>query len=222
MLAAIVPSWGTTATVASRSLRSSVAVGCSSALQGIINPPGETRNAMKDEALVERVGRGDHDGFAALYDRHSPLVYGVARRMLGDGQQAEDIAQSVFLQLWTRPEAFRGGNFGAWIARVTRNACIDVLRSSAVRLREPEMPADAPSPSQVDEEVFAQLRAESVTAALAGLPPDQRSAIEHAYFEGLSYREVAEKLGEPLGTIKSRIRLGLRRLWESLRQEVPT
>jgi RNA polymerase sigma-70 factor (ECF subfamily) len=221
MFAAIVPDGGREPTVTPRALRSVVPRCRHRALQGIIISPGERRGLMKDEALVERVGRGDHDGFAALYDRHSSLVYGVARRMLGDGQQAEDIAQSVFLQLWTRPEAFRGGNFGAWIARVTRNACIDVLRSAAVRLREAELPGDAPSPSHVDEEVFAQLRAESVTAALAGLPPDQRTAIEQAYFEGLSYREVAEKLGEPLGTVKSRIRLGLRRLWESLRQEVP-
>lgn len=182
----------------------------------------ESASEMQDDELVDRVNLGDHDAFAALYDRHSALVYGVARRILGDGAQAEDVAQSVFLQVWTRPDVYRGGNFGAWIARVARNACLDVLRSSAVRLREPELPPDVASEVAVDEEVFATVRAEAVTAALAVLPEDQRSAIETAYFEGLSYREVAEKLGAPLGTVKSRIRAGLRRLWEVLRQEVPT
>lgn len=190
--------------------------------KGIIAPPSETRVQMQDDALVERVGRGDHDAFTALYDRHSALVYGVARRVLGDEAQAQDVAQSVFLQVWTRPESYRGGNFGAWIARVTRNACLDIVRSAAVRTREPELPHEIAAETQIDEEVFGRMRAESVTSALASLPPDQRSAIEQAYFEGLSYREVAEKLGAPLGTVKSRIRIGLRRLWEALHQEVPT
>jgi len=138
------------------------------------------------------------------------------------GEPTEDVAQSVFLQVWTRPESFRGGNFGAWIARVARNACLDILRSSAVRLREPELSDDVAADVVIEEEVFANVRAEAVTAALGLLPGDQRTAIEKAYFEGLSYREVAEKLGAPLGTVKSRIRMGLRRLWETLHGEVPT
>ena len=190
--------------------------------QGIALAVREPGPDMQDDALVGRIVLGDHDAFAALYDRHCALVYGVARRMLGDGPQAEDVAQSVFLQVWTRPEAYRGGNFGAWVARVTRNACLDILRSAAVRLREPEMPADVPAEERIDDEVFARVRADAVTAALAILSSDQRSAIEKAYFEGLSYREVAEKLGEPLGTVKSRIRIGLARLWQALRDEVPT
>jgi RNA polymerase sigma-70 factor (ECF subfamily) len=192
------------------------------AAQGVDASALERRSLMQDEALVERIGRGDHDAFAALYDHHSALVFGVARRMLGDGPQSEDVTQSVFMQVWTRPESFRGGNFGAWIARVTRNACLDILRSASVRLREPELPADVAADGAVDDEVFARVRAESVNAALAGLPDDQRVAIEQAYFEGLSYREVAERLGAPLGTVKSRIRMGLRRLWETMGQEVPT
>jgi len=190
--------------------------------QGFTLTARETAGDMQDDVLVERVTSGDHDAFAALYDRHSALVYGVARRLLGDGPPAEDVAQSVFLQVWTRPESFRGGNFGAWIARVARNACLDILRSSAVRLREPELSDDVADAIVVEEEVFANVRAEAVTAALGLLSGDQRSAIEKAYFEGLSYREVAEQLGEPLGTVKSRIRIGLRRLWEALHGEVPT
>jgi RNA polymerase sigma-70 factor, ECF subfamily len=190
--------------------------------QGFAFPRGETRTRMQDDVLVERVMVGDHEAFAALYDRHSALVYGVARRILGDGPPAEDVAQSVFLQIWTRPEAYRGGNFGAWIARVTRNACLDIVRSSAVRLREPELPDDVVAEVQTEDEVFANMRAEAVGAALSALSSDQRSAIEKAYFEGLSYREVAEQMGVPLGTVKSRIRIGLKRLSEALRGRVPT
>lgn len=177
---------------------------------------------MHDELLVDRLSRSDHDAFTDLYDRHSSLVYGVARRILGDGTQAEDVTQSVFLQIWANPRAFRGGSFGAWLARVTRNACLDIVRSSAVRLRDPELPADVVGSARTDEEVFANLDAQMLTSALAELPAEQRAPIEQAYFEGLTYREVAEKSGAPLGTVKSRIRLGLRRLWERLRQGVPT
>ena len=175
---------------------------------------------MTDEALVGRIAEGDHDAFAALYDRHSAVVYGVARRVLGDGPQAEDIAQSVFLQVWTRPELFRGGSFAAWVARVARNAAIDVLRSAAVRLREPELSDDVEATVCTEDEVFARVSAEAIATALAALPDEQRGPIERAYFRGLSYREVAEEIGAPVGTVKSRIRTGLRRLSDSLREAV--
>src|SRR5207237_154795 len=97
-----------------------------------------------------------------------------------------------------------GGNFGAWIARVARNACLDILRSSAVRLREPDLPDDVAADLRIEDEVFSRVRAEAVAAALDTLSDDQRSAIQKAYFEGLSYREVAEQLGAPLGTVKIR------------------
>jgi len=190
--------------------------------QGLNFSERERAPHMQDDVLMRRVTAGDHEAFASLYDRHAALVYGIARRMLPDATQAEDIAQSVFLQIWVRPELYRGGNFAGWVARVARNACIDILRSSAVRLREPELPTDVEDDASVDEEVFAGLRAEAVVAALESLPPDQRSAIEQAYFSGLSYREVAERSGAPLGTVKSRIRIGLKRLWETLREKVPS
>lgn len=189
--------------------------------QGIDFRLRECATHMQDDELVRRVALGDRDAFAALYDRHSALVYGVARRMLGDGPAAEDVTQSVFLQVWSRPEAFRGGNFAGWLVRVARNACLDLLRSSATRLREPELSEDVIADVETEEEVFANVRVEAVGAALAQLPTEQRSAIEIAYFEGLSYREVALRLGTPVGTVKSRIRLGLRRLWEALHEKVP-
>jgi RNA polymerase sigma-70 factor, ECF subfamily len=179
--------------------------------------PLEPRPHMsEDDALIERVRRGDSDAFAQLYDHHAALVYGIARRILGNPAQAEDVAQSVFLQVWSRPASFQGGNFAGWLATVARNASIDVLRSAAVRTRAPEMPADLPSDLDLDDEVYARVRASAVADALAALPPDQREPIVRAYFDGLSYREVAEQLGTPLGTIKSRIRAGLRRLMDVL------
>ena len=187
--------------------------------------PGDARRAREprrymsdDAALIARVRRGDADAFAQLYDRHAALVFGVARRMLGDATQAEDVAQSVFMQIWSRPQTFQGGNFAAWVATVARNASIDILRSAAVRTRAPELPTDLPSPTDIDDEIYGRVRAAAVGDALRALPEDQREAIERAYFEGLSYREVAEKLGAPLGTIKSRIRAGLRRLVDVLRE----
>jgi len=101
-------------------------------------------------------------------------------------------------------------------ARVARNASIDVVRSAAVRMRVPEFPAQLASPVALDEVVLDQLESEAVAGALKALPDEQRVPIEIAYFQGLSYREVADRLGEPLGTVKSRIRAGLRRISASM------
>ena len=184
---------------------------------------GESARVPTDDAtLVKRIAEGDHNAFAALYDKHGALVFGIAKRILANREQAEDVTQSVFLQIWTRPESFAGGNFAAWVARVARNASLDILRSAAVRTREPVIPLDLPAEGALDEQVFERVRAAALTAAVAALPADQRVAIEHAYFGGLTYREVADRLKEPLGTIKSRIRMGLRKLLESLDTVVPT
>lgn len=177
---------------------------------------------IDDGTIVKRIADGDHSAFASLYDKHAALVYGVAMRVLGNREQAEDVTQSVFLQVWARPEAFAGGNFAAWIARVARNASLDILRSAAVRTREPEIPVDLPAVGALEDQVFERVRASALATAVAALPEDQRIAIEQAYFAGLSYREVADRLNAPLGTVKSRIRTGLRKLLESLQQVVPT
>jgi RNA polymerase sigma-70 factor (ECF subfamily) len=193
------------------------------AIKGRHARPGENVSVPIDDAtLIKRIAEGDHDAFASLYDRHGALVFGIAKRVLGNREQAEDVTQSVFLQIWTRPEMFAGGNFAAWVARVARNASLDVLRSAAVRTRAPELPLDLPAEGALDEHVFERVRASALTAAIAALPEDQRVAIEQAYFAGLSYREVAERLNAPLGTVKSRIRMGLRKLFESMQQVVLT
>lgn len=183
----------------------------------------ETRVAVSAELdLLGRVAQGDTAAFTMLYDRHAALVYGICNRILGNATQAEDVTQNIFTLIWAKPTAFAGGNFPAWLARVARNASLDVLRSAAVRTREPEMPLDMPAESNLEDEVFERVTSEAIAQALQTLPPEQREAIEQAYFSGFSYREVAERVGAPLGTVKSRIRTGLRTLWQTLNRTVTT
>jgi RNA polymerase sigma-70 factor, ECF subfamily len=184
------------------------------------SPPETTLPVSDDRSLVRKLQAQDQAAFTALYDRFSPLVYGVAKRILNNPAQAEDITQSVFTMLWTKPQAFAGGNFGAWIGRVARNASLDVLRSAAVRTREPQMPDDIVAGDDLEDAVFSRLQSSAVIQALRELPDEQRDAIEQAYFGGLSYSEVAAASGAPLGTVKSRIRTGLRRLWQTLQRQV--
>ena len=144
-----------------------------------------------------------------LYDRYSSIVYAVALRVLGDTGAAEDVVQEVFLQLWRNPGAFDSsrGNLGAWLAVIARNRAIDGLRkrrpetdiADMVVSVEPDMAGDAERARVV----------EKVRGALGTMPTAQRSALEMAYFEGLTHIEIAAKTGEPLGTIKTRIRTGL-------------
>jgi len=146
---------------------------------------------------------------AQLYDRYSPIVYSVALRVLGDTAAAEDILQEVFLQLWRDPGLFdcSRGNLGAWLAVISRNRSIDALRK-----RKPET-----DPSEVLLSVEPDFAGEAersqamqkVRGVLNQMPPAQRSALEMAYFQGLTHTEIASKTGEPLGTVKTRIRSGL-------------
>lgn len=152
---------------------------------------------------------GDQSAMAELYDRYSSVVYAVALRVLGDTGAAEDVLQEVFLQLWRNPGAFDAarGSLGAWLAVIARNRAIDSLRK-----RRPETEIDdvivsvAPDlASDADRSRAAQ----KIRVMLGEMPTAQRSALELAYFEGMSHSEIATKTGEPLGTIKTRIRAGL-------------
>jgi RNA polymerase sigma-70 factor (ECF subfamily) len=157
----------------------------------------------------------DRGTFEALYDRYGRVVFGVALRMLGEQAAAEDIVQAVFLTLWSRPDVYREGNIGAWLARVARNRCLDVLRIRKSR-PEAEMPVELVAEGAVDEGIFARLDGDRVREALAALPDDQRIAIEMGFFGGITHAEIATRTGAPLGTIKTRIRAGLRRLRDHL------
>jgi len=146
---------------------------------------------------------------ADLYDLYSGVVYGVALRVLGDTTAAEDVLQEIFLQLWRRPQSFNAerGRLAPWLAVIARNRAIDVLRK-----RPPEADIDeTPVSTRVDlEDIAAQrIAIEKVRCAIGQLPPEQRKALEMAFFEGLTHTEIASKTGEPLGTVKTRIRSAL-------------
>lgn len=160
---------------------------------------------------MARVRDRDAAAFESLYDSYHRLVYGIALRILGDVAAAEDVTQAVFLKLWSAPTLFTKGNFGAWIARVARNRALDVVRSRAVR-SETEMPEAMPLDDALEDTAFAHINADSVRSALAALPDEQRKPIELGFFGGITHEEIAKQTGIPLGTIKTRIRSGLRRL----------
>jgi len=159
--------------------------------------------------LVAAIRAGDEQAMAALYDRYSGVVYSVALRVLGDTGKAEDILQEVFMQLWRNPSAFDAsrGNLAPWLAVIARNRAIDSLRK-----RRPETDiADVVVAVQPDLAGEAERTRcmEKVRGTLGAMPAAQRQALEMSYFEGLSHSEISQKTGEPLGTIKTRIRAGL-------------
>jgi RNA polymerase sigma-70 factor (ECF subfamily) len=159
--------------------------------------------------MVTALKAGDQSAVAQLYDRYSAVVYAVALRVLGDTGAAEDVLQEVFLQLWRNPGAFDAarGSLAPWLAVIARNRAIDFLRK-----RKPETNLEdviisvAPDLARDADRARA---AEKVRGVIGAMPPPQRSALEMAYFEGMSHSEIASKTGEPLGTIKTRIRAGL-------------
>jgi RNA polymerase sigma-70 factor, ECF subfamily len=169
----------------------------------------EFKSDTSDLSLISAVRSGDESAMAALYDRYSGIVYAVALRVLSDAGAAEDILQEVFMQLWRNAGVFDSsrGNLGAWLAVISRNRAIDSLRKrrpetgveDVIVSVEPDMSGDAERSRAM----------EKVRSALGAMPAAQRSALEMAYFEGLSHSEIATKTGEPLGTVKTRIRAGL-------------
>jgi RNA polymerase sigma-70 factor, ECF subfamily len=177
-----------------------------------------------DEELLERVVDHDQGAFESLYLRHSDLVYSIALRVVADPGIAQDVAQEVFLRVWRQPALFdvSRGRFVSWLMSVARNRAVDEVRSRGRRrLREvTAVPgADDPAdPQAIDPQIAAQLADEQgeVRAALALLPEDQRVAIELAYFGGMTQQEIASVLGTPLGTIKTRVRLAMKKLRISL------
>ena len=140
-----------------------------------------------------------------------------------DGQHRDGRrhTQAVFLKLWSAPDAFRDGHFAAWLSRVTRNRTLDLLRSRALRSAE-EIPGDLAAAGSLDDDVFARIDAERVRAAMSALSEEQRVAIEMGFFGGITHEEIARRTGVPLGTIKTRIRSGLRRMREALGATVST
>jgi RNA polymerase sigma-70 factor (ECF subfamily) len=178
---------------------------------------------LQDNELMDRLCSRDLRAFEALYDRYGDLVYSVALRVVGDTYVAEDITQDVFLRVWRRPEQFdlERGKFVTWLLSVARNRSIDERRSHGRRLRHEALPSAAeeedvlPSTHDLDDPALVTLLEDdrqAVRRALEVLPPEQRLAIHLAYFGGMTQQEIANRLGQPLGTVKTRIRLGMQKM----------
>ena len=164
---------------------------------------------LSDAMLVSAIRSGDEQAMAQLYDRYSPLIYSVALRVLGDTGAAEDILQEVFLQLWRSPDMFDAsrGSMPGWLAVIARNRAIDSLRKRRPETDITEVVVSV-EPDLAGKAEWSRA-ADKIRGALGGMPAPQRSALEMAFFEGLTHTEIAEKTGEPLGTVKTRIRAGL-------------
>jgi RNA polymerase sigma-70 factor (ECF subfamily) len=173
-----------------------------------------------DAALVVAIGRWREDALAEVYRRHGGAAYALARRLLNDNQLAEEVLQEVFLRLWNAPERFDSerGSLRAYLLAQTHGRSVDLLRSETSRRRREEREArESPSfGDDIEREVIDLTVSEKVKEVVARLPIDERQAIELAYFGGHTYRQVAVMLQAPEGTVKSRIRSGLRRLRKDL------
>jgi RNA polymerase sigma-70 factor, ECF subfamily len=169
-----------------------------------------------DAQLVVAIGRFRNDALAEVYRRHAPALFGLARRILAGRDLAEEVVQEVFLRLWNQPDRFdpARGSLRTYLLTQTHGRSVDVIRAEASRRAREERDArlTAESGYDLEREVWDLTQAEHVRAALASLTEGERRAIELAYFGGHTYREVAVVLGEPEGTVKSRIRAGLTRL----------
>ncbi len=177
----------------------------------------DTEPSEDPRRLLRQVAGGDRDAFGRFYDRYAPLVFTFAVRLLRVRAEAEDLLQEVFLQAWHQADRYREerGSPEAWLVTITRSRGIDKLRSTR-RRDEKILPAEESAGRQVGgmvESGAAQSDAKlAVTGALGGLPEAQRRVLELAYFDGLTQSEIAARLGEPLGTVKTRMRGGLERL----------
>jgi RNA polymerase sigma-70 factor (ECF subfamily) len=172
---------------------------------------------LADEDLISLVETGDADAFAALYDRHSSAAFSLAYRMMGERQASEDLAQDAFLKVWRGAGSYRvaRGSVRTWILSIVHNRGIDQLRSHASRRRtQDKIEATAPrsQPSEAFAETLRNSQREQVREAMGTLPSEQLKILELAYFSGYTHVEISELLGLPLGTVKGRMRLGLKKI----------
>ena len=176
---------------------------------------------MSDGGLVVAIGRYREDALAEAYRRHAGAVFSLARRVLADLTAAEEVVQEVFLRLWTQPDKFDPGrgSLRSYLLAQTHGRSVDLLRSNISRRRREEREArqTAEGGYDLEHEVWDLAVADQVKQVVAVLPVAERKAIELAYFGGHTYREVATLLGEPEGTVKSRIRAGLKRMRAALK-----
>lgn len=177
-------------------------------------------SSASDAALVVAIGRWREDALAEAYRRHAGAVYALAARVLSDRTLAEEVVQEVFLRLWNHPDRFDPdrGTLRSFLLATCHGRAVDLIRSESARRGREEREArqQAERGYDLEHEVWDLVLAEQVREALGALPEGERQAIELAYFGGRTYREVASALGQPEGTVKTRIRSGLRRLRDEL------
>jgi RNA polymerase sigma-70 factor (ECF subfamily) len=177
----------------------------------------------RDVELLRRIAGGDRAAFASFYDQYSGLLFSIAVKVLNDAKEAEDVLQEVFMQIWDKASAYDPllGKPTSWAVTLTRNKAIDRIRAAQRRSKLIEQatveasvaPNNYPS---ANEKLHGKENAQMIRSVVAELPPDQRRAIEMAFFSGLTQDEISKKLQEPLGTIKARIRRGMLKLREKL------
>ena len=182
---------------------------------------------LDDEALMRLIALAQEQALGALYDRYNRLVYSMALNTTGDPGLAEEITQDVFLRVWNKAETYRSeqGKVVTWMSSITRYRAIDLLRKRGIR---PEanrfdwadgVSPDLPDSMDVELEVEVAQRRQRVRTALAQLPPEQSQALAYAFFQGYSHSQIAEVLSEPLGTVKTRIRLAMQKLRQILYED---
>src|SRR5919112_1746007 len=184
---------------------------------------------LADEDLISLAASGDPKALAALYDRHGRVAYSLAYRIMGERQAAEDLVQEAFLKVWRAAGSYRvaRASVRTWVLSIVRNRGIDHLRSTASRRRtQDRIEAQTPTsqPSEAFGEAWRNSKGEQVREALRGLPAEQLKVLELAYFSGYTHTEIAELLDLPLGTVKGRMRLGLKKMreyFDSLGMAVP-
>jgi RNA polymerase sigma-70 factor (ECF subfamily) len=189
-------------------------------------PASSAAERARDRELLSRVAHGDVAALRTLYDEHAPRAMAIALRILRSAQEAEDIVQETFLELWRRARQFDAARGGAvaWVVTIARSRAIDRLRATGTADRavagaaagEGLTPAPFPAPHAEAERRRDELR---VASALSALPEEQRQTIELAYFEGLSQSEIAERTGSPLGTVKMRVKLAIAKLSRLLKED---
>ncbi len=183
----------------------------------------EDSEQARDVNLLKRISQGDEKSFAQLYDRYSGLLFSMIFRILKDEKESEDVLQEAFMLIWDKSGVFDAtvGKPSTWITALARNKSIDRLRSKQARLQvldvaQTEIIESLPTPSNPQDEIWREEKAATVRAAMKELPQEQKEVLEMAYFGGMTQVEISQKIQEPLGTIKARIRRGILKLRDGL------
>ena len=194
-------------------------------LPGFFSP--DSPEPLDDESLIRLIIKGQSTALGHLYDRYGRLVFSLAYQVIGDPASAEEITQEVFLQIWNKAGTYQSeqGKVVTWLISVARHRAIDALRRKGARPEghQAELNGDDETdlvdPTGVEDQVELSQRSRAVRKAIATLPRDQQIALNMAYFKGMTHQEVADAIGEPLGTIKTRVRLAMLKLRQLLQDE---